>query len=64
MRKVPRLRRISSDSFEFPADDSDFLRKGRNVADNTRQAAEKRDLQVSSVGIFDGIERDFDRVNR
>jgi hypothetical protein len=33
-RKVQRLLRISSDSFEFPADDSDFHRKGRNAADN------------------------------
>jgi hypothetical protein len=46
-RKVPRLRRISSDSFEFPADDSDFQRNNRNAADNSRQAAEKRDFHVS-----------------
>src|SRR5436853_717225 len=43
-RKVPGLRRISSDSFEFPADDSNFQRKGRNAADNSRQA--------SNVGVF------------
>jgi hypothetical protein len=46
-RKVPRLRRISSDSFEFQTDDSVFQRKGRNAADNSRQAAEKRDFQES-----------------
>jgi hypothetical protein len=44
-RKVPGLRRISSGSFEFPADDADFQRKGRNAADNSEQAAENRDLQ-------------------
>jgi hypothetical protein len=44
-RKVPGLRRISSDSFEFSADDLDFQRKGRKAADNCRQAAEKRDFQ-------------------
>ena len=46
-RKVLGLRRISSDSFEFPSDDSDFQRKNRNAADNSRQAAEKRDFQES-----------------
>jgi hypothetical protein len=35
-RKVQRLRRISSDSFEFPADDPDFQRNNRNAADNSR----------------------------
>jgi hypothetical protein len=46
-RKVRGLRRISTDSFEFPADDSDFQRQGRNAADKSRQAAEKRDFQES-----------------
>ena len=46
-RKVPGLRRISNDPFEFPADNSDFQRKGRNAADNSSQAAEKRDFQGS-----------------
>jgi hypothetical protein len=46
-RKVRRLLRISSESFEFPADDSDFQRKNQNAAENSRQAAEKRDFQES-----------------
>jgi hypothetical protein len=32
---VPGLRRISSDYLEFPADDSDFQRHGRNAADSS-----------------------------
>jgi hypothetical protein len=43
--KVPGLRRISTDFFEFPADDSDFQRKDGNSADNSRQSAENRDFQ-------------------
>jgi hypothetical protein len=50
-RKVLGLRRISSDSFEFPADDSDFQRKGRNAGDNSRQAAEKSDFQESVLPV-------------
>ena len=49
-RKVPGLRRISSDSFEFPADDSHFQRKGRNAACNSKQATENGDFQ-QSVGL-------------
>jgi len=39
-KKVPGLRRISSDSFEFPADDSDFQPKGRNAATNSSKPQE------------------------
>jgi hypothetical protein len=34
-------------SFEFPANDSDFQRNGQNAADNSHQAAERRDFQDS-----------------
>jgi hypothetical protein len=44
-RKVPGLRRISSDSFEFPADDPAFQRQRRNAAHNSPQDTEKRDFQ-------------------
>jgi hypothetical protein len=46
-RKVPGLRQISGESFEFPAEDSDFQRRGQNAADKSRQAAEKRNFQES-----------------
>jgi hypothetical protein len=49
-RRVPGLRRISSDSFEFPADDPDFQRQARNAAHNSQQAAENRDFSRT----FDG----------
>jgi len=37
----------STDSFEFPAVDSDLQRQGRNAADNSQQAPEKRNFQES-----------------
>src|SRR5215469_14502638 len=40
-RKVPGLRRISGDSFEFRADDSDLQRQNRNAADKSGQARRK-----------------------
>jgi hypothetical protein len=45
---VPGLRRISSDAFEFSADDPDFQRQGRNAGDNSQESAEKRGFQQNS----------------
>jgi hypothetical protein len=42
---VPGLRRISSDSVEFPADDLDFQRHVRNAADSSSNSAERGDFQ-------------------
>ena len=48
IRKVPGLPRISSDSFEFPAGDSDLQRKGGNAAGDFQKPVEKRDFQQSA----------------